>query len=369
MAVVGGGITGALIAYYLTQSGLSVALLDKRDLGTGSTAASTGLLLYEMDEPLVDLIEKRGEQPAVQAYRSGLWAIGEFERLVVALGAPCGFVRRPSLYFASTPADAEALRREWACRCEHGFNVEFLDAAALRERSSISAPAALYSLNDAQIDPFQLTSALLHRAQEGGLRIFPRSRVKHVQRPGDTMVLETETGRVTAKSIVFSGGYESVDWIAEDVGQLHSTYVVTSEPLSSFAGWPDSCLIWETARPYFYARQTLDGRAMIGGEDSPSGDDHQDPKLLQAKVERLQARFRELFPNLTFVPAYAWAGTFAESKDGLAYIGTPPGRDNEYFAMGYGGNGITFGLIAARLITDLLLGRPNESAAVFRFGR
>jgi glycine/D-amino acid oxidase-like deaminating enzyme len=108
---------------------------------------------------------------------------------------------------------------------------------------------------------------------------------------------------------------------------------------------------------------------MIGGEDTPSGDDHQDAALLEAKVERLQGRFHELFSQLSFVPAYAWAGTFAESKDGLAYIGTPPGRDKEYFAMGYGGNGITFGLIAARLITDLLLGRPNEAAAVFRFGR
>ena len=188
------------------------------------------------------------------------------------------------------------------------------ECPALRERSSIAAPAALYSLDDAQVDPFQLTSVLLHRAQAGGLRIFPRSRVKHVRRPGDTKVLETETGRVTAKSIVFSGGYESVDWIAEDVGQLHSTYVVTSEPLSSFEGWPDSCLIWETARPYFYARQTLDGRAMIGGEDTPSGDDHQDSALLEAKVERLQARFHELFPQLTFVPAYAWAGTCAASR-------------------------------------------------------
>jgi glycine/D-amino acid oxidase-like deaminating enzyme len=369
VAVVGGGITGALIAYYLAQSGVSTVLLDKRELGTGSTAASTGLLLYEMDEPLVDLIQKRGEQPAVQAYRSGLWAIDEFERLIVDLGSPCGFARRPSLYFASTPADVEPLRREWQCRREHGFNVEFLDAGELRARSSISASAALYSLDDAQVDPLQLTAALLRRAAAKGLQIFARTQVKHVRRIRDSMILETDFGRVTAGAVVLSGGYESVNWLAENVGSLHSTYVATSEPMSSFAGWPDRCLVWETARPYFYARQTADGRAMIGGEDTPDGDDHQDPALLEAKVKRLQARFHELFPALSFVPAYAWAGTFAESKDGLAYIGTPPGRDKEYFAMGYGGNGITFGLIAACLITDLLLGRPNEAAAVFRFGR
>ena len=369
VAVVGGGITGAMIAYHLTQSGQSAVLLDKRDLGTGSTAASTGLLMYEMDELLVDLIEKRGENAAVLAYRCGLQAIDEFEQLVADLGFPCGFARRPSLHFASRPADVESLRREHECRRAHGFNVEFLDAGALRERSSIAAPAALYSLDDAQIDPVQLTAALLSRAREGGLRIFGGSAVQHVRPVGDAHLLETDFGRVTAGSVVLAGGYESVNWVDQNLAKLQTTYVVTSEPLLSSAGWPEACLVWETAHPYFYARQTQEGRAMIGGEDSDSAEDHQDSNLVQAKAERLQRRFHELFPALPFVPAYAWAGTFAESKDGLAYIGSPPGRDKQYFALGYGGNGITFGLIAARLIADLVVGRPNEAAAVFRFGR
>ena len=369
VAVVGGGITGALCAYYLTQSGLSAILLDKRELGTGSTAASTGLLLYEMDEPLVDLICKVGERAAVRAYRSGLWAVEEFERLVGDLGQPCGFARRPSLYFASSPAEVAGLRQEWECRLEHGFNVEFLEAAEVRRRTSLSAPAALWSPDDAQIDPFQLTANLLRKAHADGLRIFGRTAVKHLRRVGDSMVLETEVGRVTARSVVQAGGYETLNWVEEPLATLHTTYVATSKPFSAFTGWPDACLIWETARPYFYARQTADGRAMIGGSDTPHALDHQDAALLEEKVRGLAARFEKLFPALTFVPEFAWAGTFAESKDSLAYIGTPPGRDREFFAMGYGGNGITFGLIAARLITDLLLGRPNDDAAVFRFER
>jgi glycine/D-amino acid oxidase-like deaminating enzyme len=369
VAVVGGGITGALVAYYLVRIGVSTILLDKRELGTGSTAASTGLLMYEMDEPLVDLIAKIGEQQAVEAYRCGRQAIHEFEKLVGDLNAPCGFARRPSLYFASTRADVPSLEREYACRREHGFNVELLNAAQLRERSTIDAPAALYSLDDAQVDPLQLTAELLSRAQADGLRIFAHTQVKHRHRVGDSIILQTSGGRVTARSVVLSGGYESVDWVERKLAALRTTYVVTSEPLRSCNGWPDACLIWETAHPYFYARQTLDGRAMIGGEDTSSPQDHEDSDLLQAKVERLQARFRELFPALSFVPAYAWAGTFAESDDGLAYIGTLPGRDKEYFALGYGGNGITFGLIAARLLVDLFLQRPNAAAAVFRFSR
>ena len=101
VAVLGGGITGALVAYRLAVEGVETVLLDKRPLGTGSTAASTGLLQYEIDTPLVDLIEMVGEERAVHAYRRGLAAIDEIEQLVGELGDRCGFERRESLYFAS----------------------------------------------------------------------------------------------------------------------------------------------------------------------------------------------------------------------------------------------------------------------------
>lgn len=76
-----------------------------------------------------------------------------------------------------------------------------------------------------------------------------------------------------------------------------------------------------------------------------------------------------MFPDTPFEVAYSWAGTFGETKDGLAYIGSPAERPDAYFALGYGGNGITMSMIAARIITDLYLGRPNPDARLFRFDR
>ena len=67
--------------------------------------------------------------------------------------------------------------------------------------------------------------------------------------------------------------------------------------------------------------------------------------------------------------AYAWAGTFGETKDGLAYIGVHPQYPHAYFALGYGGNGITFSLIAAEIIRGCFLGHANPDAHIFRFGR
>ena len=64
-----------------------------------------------------------------------------------------------------------------------------------------------------------------------------------------------------------------------------------------------------------------------------------------------------------------WAGTFGETKDGLAYIGAHPRLPHAYFALGYGGNGITYSLIAAEIIRDDILGRKNPAAKIFAFGR
>jgi glycine/D-amino acid oxidase-like deaminating enzyme len=67
--------------------------------------------------------------------------------------------------------------------------------------------------------------------------------------------------------------------------------------------------------------------------------------------------------------AFAWAGTFGATKDGLAYIGVSPEAPHAYFALGYGGNGITYSMIAARIIADLYQGVPNADAQLFRFER
>ncbi len=367
--VVGGGITGALIAHQLIKVGVDTVLIDRRDLGTGSTAASTGLLQYEVDTPLVELIQKVGQANAVHAYRRGLAAIDEIEQLTRELGGDGGFVRRPSIYFASHWWHKRRLRREFRCRKEFGFNVELLDRSEIAAVSSIPAALAIRSHGDAQIDPYRFTHALLRNASQRGLRAFSHVALLSADEKTNCVRVQTSQGAISTRSVVFATGYDSNRYLAHPPGSLHSTYAVVSEPIAEFRGWPDSSLVWETSRPYFYARQTADGRAMIGGEDTAFSTDHERDSLVERKVARLKKRFQKLFPAIPFEPAYAWAGTFGESKDGLAYIGRPQNRPNVFFAVGYGGNGITFSMIAAKLIVDLYFDRPNPDADVFKFSR
>jgi glycine/D-amino acid oxidase-like deaminating enzyme len=369
VVVVGGGITGALVSFLLVREGVDAVLVDRELPGCGSTAASTGLLQYETDTSLIELIQTRGEQHAVHAYRRGLSAIDELEALVVELGRPCSFQRRATLYLAGSDADMAELRREHECRQHFGFDVRCFEREALHEFASIAAPGALHSSGDGQIDPYGFTQALLRAAQEAGLRTYRRVAVESVEESPGRVALLVGPFRISARAVVFATGYASHALLSRGPGTLKTTYASAGRPLPSFSSWPDGCLIWETSRPYFYARQTTDGRALVGGEDTPGTFDHEDEALLAHKATLLGHRFEAMFPGLRFDPEFVWAGTFAETSDGLPYIGLLPGHEQVYFALGYGGNGITFGMIAARLLTDLFLQRPNADAAVFCFER
>jgi glycine/D-amino acid oxidase-like deaminating enzyme len=87
------------------------------------------------------------------------------------------------------------------------------------------------------------------------------------------------------------------------------------------------------------------------------------------RTNRLMRRLRAMVPDAYPELAFAWAGTFAETTDGLPYIGTVPGHPAILVALGYGGNGITFSAIAARLLAGYCTGSPGRDLPIFRIDR
>ncbi|HTE44883.1 MAG TPA: FAD-dependent oxidoreductase [Gemmatimonadaceae bacterium] len=371
VAVLGGGITGALVAHCLTEAGIDAIVLDKRDVGTGSTAASTALLQYEIDTSLADLTEMRGVDQAARAYLACRDAINGLQQLAARLPGDFGFARKKSLYLASKKKDRKLLRKEWEMRRALGLEVDWLEEFDIAERFAFRRPAALLSHDAAHVDAYAFAHALLADAASRGLRVFDRTDVAAIEPTSVGVTLRTADGCVVrADKLVFATGYETHAFLEHPVARLVSTFAVVSEPHEALNGWgEDRCLIWEHARPYLYLRTTEDGRVIVGGEDEGFRDPRRRDRLIPRKAERLVARFRDLFPDIIFEPAFAWAGTFGETDDGLAYIGEHPDWPHAYFALGYGGNGITFSFLAAEIIRDALLGRRNDSADLFRFNR
>jgi glycine/D-amino acid oxidase-like deaminating enzyme len=371
VAVLGGGISGALVAHHLVMSGIETIVLDKREVAFGSTAGSTALLQYEIDTTLAELTDKRGVDHATRAYRACRDAVLKLGTLADRLPEHVGFARKRSLYLAAKKRDRKVLRHEWEMRRAIGLDVDWLEESDIADRFAFRRPAALLSHDAAQVDPYAFTHALLRDACGKGLRVFDRTDVTKIDATNDGITLRTADGCVVrAERLVFATGYETHGYLKHKVARLVSTYAVASEPMTSLSGWgEDQCMIWEHAKPYLYLRTTEYARVIVGGEDEDFRNPERRDRLIPRKAERLAERFHELFPDSRFDVAFAWTGTFGETDDGLAYIGEHADWPNTYFALGYGGNGITFSLLAAEIIRDAVLGLRNENAELFRFDR
>lgn len=368
--VLGAGITGALCAYELTKAGMDVVVLDKRDVAGGSTSASTAMLQYEIDTPLTELTERMGKRDAERAYQVCLESIGKIADLCDEIGDPCGFTWKPSVYLASRQKDVPGLQAEYAARLAAGIDLEFLSQTDVEARFSFSRPAALLSKVAAEVDVYQFTHRLLRRSQEMGARIFDRTELEAYDVHPRGVTGTTASGAtVGAKYIVFATGYEAVEAVGRDIVDLNSSFAFVSEPIKTFPGWWEKCLLWETARPYFYMRTTVDGRAIVGGEDTNYRNPVRRDAALGKKAAKLEQKFREMFPDIDMQPAYAWAGTFGETKDGLAYIDNIPECRHCFFTLGFGGNGITYSVIAAEIVRDAIQGKTHPDAHLFQFDR
>lgn len=370
VVVLGAGISGALAAYHLVRAGMCVVVLDKRDVASGSTSASTAMLQYEIDTPLSELIERHGKDDAMRAYQVCLESIGKIERLCSDIGDTCGFTAKQSVYLAVKEKELKELEIEMRLRQEAGIAVDWMSKQDIETRFSFSRPGALLSQTAAEVDAYRLTHALLDKCDRAGARIFDRTHVTDYKPADDRVTVLTESGNtVRAKWAVFSTGYETVKILNRNVVDLNSSFAVVSEPMDDFTGWWAKCLIWETARPYLYMRTTDDGRAIVGGEDQSYRNPLRRDAAVARKAAKLTTRFVEMFPQIAFEPAYAWAGTFGETKDGLAYIGSVPELPRCIFTLGFGGNGITYSMIAAEIISETIRGRIHPDAHLFRFDR
>ena len=371
VAIIGGGISGAMLGQRFAEEGFHTVLLEGREMGYGSTGSSTALVQYELDSHLVDLADRIGPAAAQRCYRLCVEAVEALGRLADAIGDDVDFRRRSSLYLASHRRDVKLLERERRARREIGIEVDLLSPSELRSSYAFDRPAALLSPVAGEVDPLRLTHALLAAGLREGLEIYDRTGVARYQSDRKGVLLETADGwRIRAGKAIFATGCNIPPFFPRRSIRLSSSFVVATSPIPSFDGWGDDrCLVWETARPYLYARTTVDGRAIIGGADLPFKGARKLERLQEKQTARVAEGFTRLFPDLRFDVDWSWAGAFAGTEDGLPYIGVAPDFPNGYVVLGHGANGVVFAHIAARLLLDAIAGRATPDLELFRVGR
>jgi glycine/D-amino acid oxidase-like deaminating enzyme len=374
IAVVGGGITGATVAWRFADAGFKVALLDANAAGRGSTAASTALLMQETDEDYAGLADRYGEKRTRRIWELSRMATREFVGAIGRLGIRCHLGERDSVYYALTADDAGKLRDEYRRRRTAGIDGRWLGRAALLNQTGIDGAAAIRTSGNAQVDPYEACVGFLRAAARRGAMIFDRSRVNRIVRARHHVTVITDRGSVQADQVVIATGY-ATPYFKPLAGRFRmmNTYVVTTRPLNVSERRRlglDQVMLWDMERPYHYARWTDDHRLMLGGADRPQLPDRRRAPALRDCAQSVLEHFTALYPALADVDAeYAWEGLFAATRDGLPYIGPHRRYPRHLFALGYGGNGMTFGFLAATLLLDWYRGKRTSDHDLFSFSR
>lgn len=369
--IVGGGITGSLIAHQCMADGHQVVVVDRREIGHGSTSATTSMLQYEIDVPLYELTEMIGKEGAEASYWACYHSIDDLGKIAKKVKSDCGFKKKESLYFASFKKDVVWLQKEYTARKEAGFPVEWLEVNEIEKKFGIQNTfGGILSQQGASIDGFQLAHDILHFNHKKGLQIFDKTDLVKVDYKNNGVVATTEYGdTIKAKKIIYCNGFESTEIIKDKFVKLLSTYAIVGERFEDNQSKLKDVLVWNTAEPYLYLRTTDDNRLLIGGEDEEFSDAQKRDSLLGEKAKKLEKTLAKHLPDYDFRTDFVWAGTFGETKDGLPYIGEHPNFPSALFVLGFGGNGITFSVIGMDIVSEMLKGTTPELAHCFRFRR
>ncbi|MEP7380955.1 MAG: FAD-dependent oxidoreductase [Gemmatimonadota bacterium] len=370
VAVVGAGISGAIMAYTLARRGVSTIVLDRREPVHGSTMASTALLQFEIDVSLSELSERIGTARARRAWRRSVQGVRALGRLVADARIACDYAPRHSLYLSGDVYGARALMHEALARARAGIPGQFLDHAAVARRFGIERTGAIVSPGSAVANPAQLAAGLLRHAARDGAQIYSPADVQGVTASRNGVQLFTASGAtVHVTDAIFCTGYELPHSLELAGHSVKSTWAVAAEPRDVMPAWLATTVVWEASDPYLYLRSTGDGSLVAGGEDEASATRHGNRTVLVRKAARIVGNVEALLPGIDLRRTHAWGGAFGESSTGLPIIDRLPGQPHCHVVAGFGGNGITYSMIAAQVTSARLRGRRDPDADLYRAPR
>lgn len=365
--IVGGGMSGNLIAHTLANRGREVTVIEARHIGRGSSLANTGLLQYWSDIMLWELAEQIGEKDAVDFYDLCLQSMRELNELAEELGMGEDYRVSQSVYYASHESDVEKLEKEYKMLSRHQFPAELLSRETLIEKYGIDKPAALRTGEDAAVNPYAFIQAISAANRAKGVRYFENTEID-LEQLGERAVTTVNGHKVEFDYMILATGYGKIYPVVEGRVEVNRSYAIASQPLDRLP-WNEELLFWETKDPYLYFRLTADKRIIIGGLDEEVAQVETDPDRLRAKYEKLRDSFNQLVEGAYIEIDYAWNALFGTSKDNLPFLGADPEKDNHYYILAYEGNGTCYAWAGAKIVADLIEGVENCFARIVRLDR
>lgn len=356
VAVLGGGITGIVAAHLLKEAGLKVAVIESgrvaMDVTGNTTAKITSLhgVIYDF------LIEKFGREKARQYAEANQQAIGKIAALVDEKNIDCNFERIPAYTYSQSDSDKEQLRKEAEAALSLGLPASYV------ENLDVPFPAAgAVSFQDqALFHPRKFLLDLASSIEGDGSHIFEHTQALNVDEDDGGCEVETTRGEIKAKDVIIATHYPFLD---------RGFYFARLYPRASYAlgvrvrGPVLPGLYYGISEPN-YSIRPYPGREgdmlIIGGYEHKTG--HADDTL--SFYEKLEQFARSHFDVASI--DYHWTTQDNETPDKVPYVGKfTPFSKHTYVATGYGGWGMTNGVAAAMILSDMVQEKDNPWKDIF----
>lgn len=354
--VVGGGIDGAITAYYLTKSGIECLLIDKNRLGFMNTCCATALLEYQLDEHARDLKKFFSRDDVVGVYKLGLNAINDIDPIINELGNFCHYSKRDTLIFSTKNKDKKEILEEYNFRKDYGFDVKYIDEE--NNPFPFLVKSALLSKNGgAEFNPYLFEKQLIDFL-DSKIGIYENTEAKEIIETYYGFKVITNYGKeIKCKYLVCSTGYNSHIFTKKRLCEKFVSYTIVSKPLSHNL-W-DRTLLQDNSQPYHYLRLSPDNRLIIGGEDIPLKKGIKE-KDAEKYYDMLYDYATQMFPDENFEIDYKFCGVFSTTKNNLSIIGRDRQKPNLFYNLGYGANGIVYSIFGGQQIASLIKNEPTS---------
>ncbi len=374
VVVIGAGVLGASLAYYLSQAGQDVLVLDRDELNLQASGANAGSLHVQLLSFDFGAKAQAGGGPAAATLPLGPLSVRLWQQFEQDCGEDLEIKITGGLMVADSEAGMRFIEAKAALERQHGIEAHVIDGTELRRLSPALSEGLLGAElcpMEGKINPLRATYALAARAQAQGARFVRGCNVQSIERlPGDGagFVLATSRGTVRARRLVnASGAWSSA------VGEMLGVRIpVQGAPLQMIVTEPAPPLVDHLiahADRHLSLKQAASGGLLIGGGWTAAFDPAM--RLNRAVRDSLEG---SLWVARHVLPAVAglhmvrcWAGMNV-NIDGAPILGEVPGVPGFYNAVT--SNGYTLAPIAGKLVTELLVhGDAGMDLTPFRIDR
>ena len=364
VVVIGGGIIGASCAYFLSEKGMVVHLLERHFLASGTSRACDGLVLLWDKTP--------GAELALARKSLVLW-----NQLNENLEMDFGFERAGTILLAEGAEHLTAGQVKADMIRGNGQRAEVLDSHALQGLEPELAPdlaGGVLFPDDLQVDPRRATLAMLAAAQRRGLRLHTGAEVLQIKRGqnGGRMVFTvvTQSSEISTPNVVCAAGIGSKS-IAQMVGldlpiQPRKGHILVTARTPDFIRRPllEGAYVTtvqsaaDDLQVAFVAEMTGTGTMLLGSSRQFVGDDRE---VSIDAVQVIASRATRFLPRLSKVQVIrSYAGLRPWSPDHLPLIGPVQSVPGFYLATGHEGAGIGLAPVTGEIVANWVAGTTQS---------